>query len=209
MNTNAPQHNQLQSQIMCEENLNDAQNAQKITHNPDINLNISFSNPEHQQISAQQYNLNSNHNLDSSLSGNVPDCEVLSKQRLFSSKGAMDEPLDQLTNAGLKYGYQNDITSKNNISSKNMHYNNVVDPSFGQICKFYGEAIFLCPISQRVMKEPVIAADGHTYDLDSIWQWLTTNNTSPVSGEVLLHKKLVPNLTLKQIILSLVTTQQL
>eukprot|EP01026_Neomeris_dumetosa_P062813 TRINITY_DN5953_c1_g1_i1.p3 TRINITY_DN5953_c1_g1~~TRINITY_DN5953_c1_g1_i1.p3 ORF type:complete len:107 (-),score=20.21 TRINITY_DN5953_c1_g1_i1:177-497(-) len=79
----------------------------------------------------------------------------------------------------------------------------------GSYCKIFENSIFCCPITRQVMKEPVIAADGNTYDLDAIWSWLMMNDTSPVSGEILVHKKLVPNRTLKSIISSLVLTQQL
>ena len=43
------------------------------------------------------------------------------------------------------------------------------------------------------MREPVIAADGHTYERASIAAWLAKNNTSPNTGAALRHKELTPN----------------
>ncbi|KAK7234629.1 ubiquitin-protein transferase [Aureococcus anophagefferens] len=50
-----------------------------------------------------------------------------------------------------------------------------------------------CPISMDVMREPVVCACGNTFERSFIAAWLTTNDTSPVTGEVLPHKMLVPN----------------
>ncbi|KAH8091119.1 ubiquitin-protein transferase [Aureococcus anophagefferens] len=50
-----------------------------------------------------------------------------------------------------------------------------------------------CPISMDVMREPVVCACGNTFERSFIAAWLTTNDTSPVTGEVFPHKMLVPN----------------
>ena len=42
------------------------------------------------------------------------------------------------------------------------------------------EESITCPISGEVMKDPVLAADGYTYDRASISKWLATNSKSPV-----------------------------
>eukprot|EP00940_MAST-03C_sp_MAST-3C-sp2_P003560 g3560.t1 len=60
---------------------------------------------------------------------------------------------------------------------------------------------FLCPITQDLMVDPVITADGNTYEKESIEKWFKLGHlTSPVSGAKLEHDKLVPNLTLKRAI---------
>ena len=51
----------------------------------------------------------------------------------------------------------------------------------------------LCPISQEPMKDPVVAADGHTYERAAIARWLRTSDKSPLTGAVMPHKELVPN----------------
>ena len=46
---------------------------------------------------------------------------------------------------------------------------------------------FVCPITQEIMKEPTMAADGFSYERVYIAQWLSTANTSPKTGAVLPH----------------------
>ena len=52
------------------------------------------------------------------------------------------------------------------------------------------------------MVEPVIAADGHTYEGFAIQAWLLQHDTSPVTQAALPHKRLVPNLLIKNAIAS-------
>ena len=51
-----------------------------------------------------------------------------------------------------------------------------------------------------MMVEPFIAADGHTYERMAIQAWLEVHNTSPMSGEQLAHKRIVPNHVIKNVI---------
>lgn len=50
-----------------------------------------------------------------------------------------------------------------------------------------------CPITGEPMINPVVAADGHTYERSAIARWLQTSDKSPLTGAVLVHKDLVPN----------------
>ena len=50
------------------------------------------------------------------------------------------------------------------------------------------------------MTDPVIAADGHTYEKEAIQAWLHHHSSSPVTGKALEHKYLIPNLVLKSVI---------
>lgn len=43
------------------------------------------------------------------------------------------------------------------------------------------------------MRDPVVAADGHTYERAAIARWLLSSNRSPLTGSALAHKNLVPN----------------
>ena len=47
---------------------------------------------------------------------------------------------------------------------------------------------FICCITQEEMKDPVVAADGHSYERDAIQAWLKDHKTSPLTGEELNHK---------------------
>ena len=50
---------------------------------------------------------------------------------------------------------------------------------------------------QALMVEPMIAADGHTYEDSAIKTWLQQHDTSPVTGEALAHMRIVPNTLIK------------
>lgn len=50
------------------------------------------------------------------------------------------------------------------------------------------------------MREPVIAADGHTYEKLAMECWLQQHDDSPVTGAMLQHKRLVPNVIIKNVI---------
>ena len=50
-----------------------------------------------------------------------------------------------------------------------------------------------CPITGEPMRNPVVAADGHTYERTAIARWLKTSDKSPLTGSILPHKNLVPN----------------
>ncbi|XP_057783889.1 putative U-box domain-containing protein 50 [Salvia miltiorrhiza] len=60
---------------------------------------------------------------------------------------------------------------------------------------------FFCPIYQEVMQNPHLAADGFSYELEAIDEWLKTgHDTSPMTNLRLKHKSLVPNHTLRSLI---------
>ncbi|CAN6284022.1 unnamed protein product [Urochloa humidicola] len=60
---------------------------------------------------------------------------------------------------------------------------------------------FLCPISQVVMRDPQVAADGFTYEADALRRWLDSgHDTSPVTNETLSNRDSIPNHTLRSAI---------
>jgi len=54
-------------------------------------------------------------------------------------------------------------------------------------------AKYLCSITSQIMIDPVMAADGYTYEREAIEQWLQAHDTSPRTNERLEHKKLTSN----------------
>lgn len=54
---------------------------------------------------------------------------------------------------------------------------------------------FVC--LQQVMKDPVTAADGHTYERGAIVHWMHANGVSPVTHQPLHNKHLTPNIQIK------------
>ena len=60
-----------------------------------------------------------------------------------------------------------------------------------------------CPISREVMTTPVLAGDGHTYELAEMQQWITQRQasqmpiTSPITNAVLTDLTLQKNHSMK------------
>lgn len=61
---------------------------------------------------------------------------------------------------------------------------------------------FRCPITMDIMRDPVMCADGHTYDRIAIESWLLTHDTSPLTNKTLPHTHLLPNHALRNLIQS-------
>jgi Mg-chelatase subunit ChlD len=59
---------------------------------------------------------------------------------------------------------------------------------------------FYCPITYRIMTDPVIGIDGHTYERSAIELWLSTSNTSPLTRQLMSVRDLVPNIALRNTI---------
>lgn len=51
----------------------------------------------------------------------------------------------------------------------------------------------MCPISRSMMRDPVVAADGHSYEREAITAWLRMSDLSPMTGLVLPSKALLPD----------------
>ena len=57
---------------------------------------------------------------------------------------------------------------------------------------------FICPITQDVMKDPVMLMDGHSYERKAIEDWLTRSGRSPLTNELLSDRTtLIENYALK------------
>ncbi len=59
------------------------------------------------------------------------------------------------------------------------------------------------------MQDPVIAADGHTYERHAMEDWLTCHNTSPITGQELQNLRLIGNVAIRCAIRDQVLTPQL
>jgi len=53
--------------------------------------------------------------------------------------------------------------------------------------------MFQCPISHEIMVQPTVTDYGHSYDFNSISQWLHTNQTDPMTNQPLNMTGLKPN----------------
>jgi tetratricopeptide (TPR) repeat protein len=63
----------------------------------------------------------------------------------------------------------------------------------------------ICPITRSIMRDPVIAFDGYSYERYAIELWFANGNiTSPMTNNKMISLKLIPNRTIKKIINSLI-----
>ncbi|KFK34196.1 hypothetical protein AALP_AA5G113900 [Arabis alpina] len=78
----------------------------------------------------------------------------------------------------------------------------VPEPSSSEPSSYSNEKIpprrppshYLCPIFQEVMKDPLIAADGFTYEAEAIREWLANgHDTSPMTNLKMEDCNLIPN----------------
>ncbi|XP_057293961.1 WD repeat, SAM and U-box domain-containing protein 1-like [Hydractinia symbiolongicarpus] len=61
---------------------------------------------------------------------------------------------------------------------------------------------FLCPITRELMSDPVLVADGFTYERSSITAWIKSGkSTSPMTNRPMQHTNLIPNRSLKSAIM--------
>lgn len=58
---------------------------------------------------------------------------------------------------------------------------------------------FMCPITYELMREPVVASDGHTYEKSAIEKWLKSHQISPRNGEP-ISATTISNINLKKLI---------
>ncbi len=56
---------------------------------------------------------------------------------------------------------------------------------------------FICPISQQIMLDPVVIADGHVFERTSIEKWFKSKTTSPITNLKLNHTEVTPIIFLK------------
>ncbi len=58
---------------------------------------------------------------------------------------------------------------------------------------------FLCPITLEVMVNPVVLADGFTYEREAIEDWMARNTYSPMTG-ARVSNLMIPNTVLRVMI---------
>lgn len=73
--------------------------------------------------------------------------------------------------------------------------------------KYYeGMEDFVCPITLNLMRDPVVASDGHSYEAFAIEAWYQVQKTSPITRES-LSPTFIKNRTLKRALESLIASK--
>lgn len=67
---------------------------------------------------------------------------------------------------------------------------------------------FHCPLSGMLMTDPVVAADGVSYQRAAITEWLQSHSNSPITRHALANKFLAPNHSLKAAVFNELTRSQ-
>ena len=109
-----------------------------------------------------------------------------------------------------------DNCMSNNVESGFVHVYDELEKLLEEVTKKQQErrlAIpdgFLCPITQDVMKDPVMLCDGHSYERKAIVDWLQrSSNRSPLTNETLpADHKVLDNYALKSAIESFLALRE-
>jgi hypothetical protein len=59
---------------------------------------------------------------------------------------------------------------------------------------------FICPLTMEIIYDPVLDAEGNTYERSALLQWLKEHRTSPISRQPLNARMIVPNNALRDAI---------
>ncbi|KAH6823476.1 hypothetical protein C2S53_017533 [Perilla frutescens var. hirtella] len=99
------------------------------------------------------------------------------------------------------FSAEENMTTHEDLKKRKVPTNNRQDHSFSSSVVVSIPDEFRCPISLDLMNDPVIVASGHTYDRNSIAQWINSGHyTCPKSGQRLIHMALIPNYALRSLI---------
>ncbi|XP_051147106.1 U-box domain-containing protein 33-like isoform X2 [Andrographis paniculata] len=151
-----------------------------------------------------------------------PAMRIVKEVRSALEKGSLKEVLDptagawplvqaqQLTHLGLSCS---DLNRRNRPDLGSQVWRVIEAMNMNISCRYeeHGRIppYFTCPIFQEVMQDPVVAADGYTYESEALKGWLESgHDTSPVTNLKLLHFNMVPNHHLRSAIQQWLQTPQ-
>eukprot|EP00298_Acanthocystis_sp_HF-20_P016515 c21503_g2_i1.p1 GENE.c21503_g2_i1~~c21503_g2_i1.p1 ORF type:complete len:156 (-),score=60.21 c21503_g2_i1:145-585(-) len=124
--------------------------------------------------------------------------EIQEEERHFrSSQNQKDKRINQLeqtieNNQKIIQSLQQEINQKNSkisaLHDQNHQSKSVLAPED-----------LICPLSNKLMIDPVIAQDGNTYERNVIEEWFRNGNTeSPITGEQ-MEKFLIANNSIRKL----------
>ena len=56
---------------------------------------------------------------------------------------------------------------------------------------------FICPITQTLMRDPLVTKEGHSFERGAILEWIYANGTCPLTRRPLSSCQLIPNSALR------------
>jgi U-box domain len=109
------------------------------------------------------------------------------KQKQINSNNAHDTSFDSSNGHTSETDH---IPASTALSQQQQHlWNGIIIP-----------AMLLCPIGHQLMTDPVICADGYSYERYNIESWMVDNDKSPVTDMLLHDKELVSDQPLIKLI---------
>ncbi|KAK7361336.1 hypothetical protein VNO77_03387 [Canavalia gladiata] len=94
----------------------------------------------------------------------------------------------------------NEIIRKGEDIVTRERWKDIIDADLDVQDSTHVPCIFICPILQKIMKNPYVAADGFSYELEAIEKWLQSGNELSPKKLRLKHRLLTPNHTLRSLI---------
>jgi len=150
-------------------------------------------NPSQQHYSFDSYDFERSQNYIGSNDDDDDDDDA----SYYSEEGSWADDDDEDDSLGFPPGYittlaemqdlhsnTNNSTTSSGSSDNNNGKNSFVNPS---IIPSY----FFCPLTETIMKDPVITPDGTTFERVAILRWLILQPCNPVTGISLSHTDLV------------------
>eukprot|EP00300_Choanocystis_sp_HF-7_P036634 c5249_g1_i1.p1 GENE.c5249_g1_i1~~c5249_g1_i1.p1 ORF type:complete len:269 (+),score=40.67 c5249_g1_i1:42-848(+) len=67
---------------------------------------------------------------------------------------------------------------------------------------------FICPITQEIMTNPVIAMDGFSYEQEAIERWFVDHKTSPKTNQPLPNTMTIPNQAMRTMLMEFVAERK-
>jgi|AntAceMinimDraft_1070359.scaffolds.fasta_scaffold37004_1 hypothetical protein len=125
------------------------------------------------------------------LSAMMRDCDV----------SAVDDDTLAVLNRRIKQVKPKVQTFLNELAAKQLRLKYEMDlrKSVELVAKDHPD--FVCPISYALMRDPVLAPDGHSYERQKIEEWFGRGNTvSPMTNAEMTNTTLIPNITFKKAI---------
>ncbi|CAF0965523.1 unnamed protein product [Rotaria sordida] len=103
--------------------------------------------------------------------------------------------------------YKKSIKPKSKLSEMTSHEQTKYEETAQKNVKNISEQNLLnsitCCITKTILRDPVVAADGFTYEREAITKWFEHSNRSPMTNQELDNLELKPNYAIKSILQSL------
>ncbi len=75
------------------------------------------------------------------------------------------------------------------------------EPAAGGVVDYFVLDSFQCPLTMEMMRDPVMTADGQTYERAATEEWFALGRrTSPLTGDELPSTNFFPNIALRKVI---------